>query len=71
MVSYMKASVIPTNKFFGIHFIGDSVENRSDLENLEKENTSIRAEDPTQIPQSTYPHRIQYADWNIPFTQQQ
>jgi hypothetical protein len=38
---------------------------------LEKENTSIRAEDPIQIPLSSYPYRIQYADWNIPFSQQQ
>jgi hypothetical protein len=38
---------------------------------LEKENTFIRAGDPTQIPLSSYPHRIQYAYWNIPFTQQQ
>jgi hypothetical protein len=58
----MNAAEIPTNKFFGTHFIGAYVETRPDLETLEKENTSIRAEDPIQIPLSSYPYRIQYAD---------
>jgi len=59
---YVKAAVISTNKFLGNPFIGCSVETRPDLETLEKENTSVRAEDPTQIPLSSYPYRIQYAD---------
>jgi hypothetical protein len=58
---YMKAAVIPMNKFLGTHFTAGFVETRTDLETLEKENTFIRAGDPTQIPLSSYPHRIQYA----------
>jgi len=50
------------NKYLGIHFIGGSVETRPHLEILEKENVSIRAEDPTHIPLSLYPYPIQYAD---------
>ena len=59
---YVKAAVIPMNKYLGIHFIGGSVETRPHLEILEKENVSIRAEDPTHIPLSLYPYPIQYAD---------
>jgi hypothetical protein len=59
---YVKAALIPMNKFLGIHFIGDLVKPRPDLETLENENTSIRAEDPTEIPLSPYPYRIQYAE---------
>jgi len=59
---YMKAAVIPMNKFLGTYFIEGSVETRPDLETLEKEETTVRVEDPTQIPLSSYPYRIQYAD---------
>jgi hypothetical protein len=52
---YVKAALIPMNKFLGIRFIGGLVKPRPDLETLEKENTFIRAEDPTEIPLLSYP----------------
>jgi len=59
---YVKSAVIARNKYLRTHFIGNSVETRRDLVNLEKETVSIRAEDPTQIPLSSYPYRMQYVD---------
>lgn len=59
---YVEAASIPINKFLCIQFIGGSAETRPDLDILEKENTSILIQSPTQIPLSSYPYRIQYAD---------